>query len=77
MVDLVRVREERGLTAKDLSAMTGVSASVISLFETQKRGISVRSAKRIAKTLGFNWMWFFEDSIRFPMNAETPPDGGA
>ena len=59
MIDLRRIRQERGLTLKQLSDMVGLHDSYICMIEQQKRTPSVSAAKRIAKVLGFDWMRFF------------------
>ena len=60
MIDLRRIRQERGLTMKQLGDMTGLSESYISLIENSDRTPSVPAAKRIAKVLGFDWTRFFD-----------------
>lgn len=60
MVDLRRIRQERGFTLKQLGEMAGLDDSYISLIENQKRTPSVQAAKRIAKVLGFDWTRFFD-----------------
>lgn len=59
MIDLRRIRQERGLTLKQLSDMVGLHYSYICMIEQQKRTPSVSAAKRIAKVLGFDWTRFF------------------
>ncbi len=49
---LKRMREERGMTPRELSARTGVSADSISDFEELRRLASPRTARRLAGTLG-------------------------
>ena len=49
---LKRVREERGMSAHELSARTGVSADSISDFEELCRMASQRTARRLAGALG-------------------------
>lgn len=60
MINLRRIRQERGLTLKQLGEMTDLSESYISLIETMERVPSVPAAKRIAKVLGFDWTRFFD-----------------
>ena len=59
MIDLRRLRQERGLTMKQLGEKTSLSESYISMIETMDRTPSVSAAKRIAKVLGFDWTRFF------------------
>ena len=60
MIDLRRLRQERGLTMKQLGEKTSLSESYISMIETMDRTPSVSAAKRIAKVLGFNWTRFYD-----------------
>ena len=49
---LKRLREDRGLGLRELSAKSGVSADSISDFEELRRMASPRTARRLAGTLG-------------------------
>ena len=49
---LKRVREERGMATRELSARSGVSADSISDFEELRRLASPRTARRLAEALG-------------------------
>jgi transcriptional regulator with XRE-family HTH domain len=49
---LKRVREERGVSVRHLSAKSGVSANLISDFEELHRMASVRTTRRLAEALG-------------------------
>ena len=49
---LKRVREERGMNPRELSAKSGVSADSISDFEELRRMASPRTARRLAGVLG-------------------------
>jgi transcriptional regulator with XRE-family HTH domain len=60
MIDIRRIRQERGLTMKQLGEMTDLSESYISMIETMERTPSVSAAKRIAQVLGFDWTRFFD-----------------
>ena len=60
MIDLRRIRQESGLTLKQLSDLAGLHDSYICLIEQQKRTPSVSAAKRIAQVLDFDWTRFFE-----------------
>ncbi len=50
--NLKRVREERGMTVRRLSARSGVSADSISDFEELRRMASPRTAQKLAEALG-------------------------
>jgi transcriptional regulator with XRE-family HTH domain len=49
---LKRLREERGMDRRELSAKSGVSADSISDFEELRRMASPRTARRLAGVLG-------------------------
>ena len=49
---LKRVREERGMHPRELSARSGVSVGYISDFEELRRMASPRPARRLAEALG-------------------------
>jgi transcriptional regulator with XRE-family HTH domain len=49
---LKRVREERQMTLRQLSAKSGVSADSISNFEEMRLMASPRTARRLAEALG-------------------------
>lgn len=50
--NLKRVREERQMTVRRLSARSGVSADSISDFEELRRMASPRTARKLAEALG-------------------------
>lgn len=60
MVDMKKLRKEKGLTLRELSPMIGVSASYLSLLETGKRELPVKLAKKLAEILGCKWTEFYE-----------------
>jgi transcriptional regulator with XRE-family HTH domain len=49
---LKRVRQERQMTLRQLSAKSGVSADSISHFEEMRQMASPRTARRLAEALG-------------------------
>ena len=49
---LKRVRKERGMDPRELSARSGVSSDSISDFEELRRLASQRTARRLAEALG-------------------------
>ncbi len=49
---LRRVRERRGVSVRQLSAKSGVSATSISEFEELRRMASPRTTRRLAEALG-------------------------
>ena len=49
---LKRLREDRGMSPRELSAKSGVSADSITEFEDLRRMASQRTALRLAEALG-------------------------
>ena len=49
---LERLREDRGMSPRELSARSGVSADSITEFEDLRRMASQRTALRLAEALG-------------------------
>ena len=49
---LKRVRQERRMTLRQLSAKSGVSADSISEFEEMRRMASARTTRKLAEALG-------------------------
>lgn len=60
MANMKKLREEKGLTLRELSPMVGVSASYLSLIENGKRELPVKLAKKLAEILGCKWTEFYE-----------------
>lgn len=55
---LKKKREEANLTQAQLAEMIGINRSTIAKIENGG-GTSVRTAKKIAEALGFDWISFF------------------
>ena len=55
-------RAEKNLTLKQVADAANVSESYCSLIERGVCSPSVKTAKRIAEVLGFDWTMFFEDN---------------
>ena len=58
-------RMEKGLSQKQVAELSGISRYRYLDIETNGYEPSVKTAKKIANALGFDWKWFYED--------ETPP----
>ena len=58
---LIKLRKSKGLTQQQLSVETGLSQNYISSIENGERNAPVRTAKKIAAALGFDWQRFYED----------------
>lgn len=61
---LVQMRNLKGLTQQEASVSAGISRSYYSGVETGKRNVPVKTAKKIAAALGFDWTLFFEETGR-------------
>lgn len=59
-MDLKIKREKKNLTQCQVAERVGISLSFFNQIENQQRKPSVKSAKKIAKVLDFNWIEFFE-----------------
>lgn len=57
---LKELRESRGLNQRQVAEQVGISQPSYCFIERGKRGASVKTAKRIAAVLGFEWTRFFE-----------------
>lgn len=56
---LIKLRYAKNMTQKELADASGVSRSLISMYEIGKTGISVETAKRLADVLDCDWTVFF------------------
>ena len=57
---LKELRERRGMNQRQVAEQVGISQPTYCLIESGKRGVGVKTAKRIAAVLGFDWTRFFE-----------------
>lgn len=67
---LMTFRKDRDLTQKQVAERSGVERSYYTMIENYSRTPSVKVAKRIGSTLGFDWTIFFEDES----NETTPKE---
>lgn len=58
---LKAMREEKGVSQKELSQEIGIAQASYSNIENGERRPSVAVAKRIGAALGFDWTRFFEN----------------
>ncbi|RJS60152.1 helix-turn-helix transcriptional regulator [Bacillus sp. PK3_68] len=58
---LKELRLQRGFTHNDVAEESNVKRAYYTMIESGSRNPSVNVAKRIAKTLGFEWTIFFEN----------------
>ncbi|WP_068672318.1 helix-turn-helix transcriptional regulator [Oceanobacillus sp. Castelsardo] len=59
---LKEMRDSRRLTQSEVAMLSGISRSHYTHIEQGNKTPSVEVAKRIAKTLKFDWVIFFENS---------------
>ena len=57
---LKELRERRGMNQRQVAEQVGISQPTYCFIESGKRGVGVKTAKRIAAVLGFYWTRFFE-----------------
>lgn len=50
--NIKRIRESKGMTQEQLAQALGMTHSAISLIESDKRGLNVKKADKIAAALG-------------------------
>lgn len=60
MENLKNLRESKSLSMTDASRKAGISLSYYSLIENGFRVPPVRTAKKIARAIGFDWTRFYE-----------------
>lgn len=57
-------RVTANLTQEEMSGRVGIARGAYANIETGERRPSVKTAKKIAAVLGFNWTKFFEEDER-------------
>lgn len=57
---LKKIRTERQMTMKAIAVQAGISECYYSQIEGGSRDCPVKTAKKIAEVLGFDWQKFFE-----------------
>ena len=57
---LWKLRKEAKLKQADVAAQAGISIPTYSAYESGNRTPTPKSAKRLAKVLGFEWTRFYE-----------------
>jgi transcriptional regulator with XRE-family HTH domain len=56
------LREERGLSQRELAKLSGISANAVSLIERDENSPSVATLQRLASALNIKMSYFFEDA---------------
>lgn len=59
---LFEARKKKGMTQQEVAKAAKISHTAYCNIENGKRDPSVRTAKKIAKVLGFDWTMFFNES---------------
>ena len=65
-VDLMKERKKANFTQREVGKLSGISESYYSMIESGDRKPTVKTAKKIAAVLGFDWTLFFEDEKKDP-----------
>lgn len=68
---LVDIRNTKELTQDQAATLSGISRSFYSEIENGTKDPSVKTAKKIARALGFDWTIFFKDAGRISRPRKT------
>lgn len=60
-MDLKLARMQKGMNQRELADMIGVHPALVSQYEHKRRRPGIKTAKKIARILDFNWTDFYED----------------
>lgn len=66
---LIKIRGKR--SQQEIADLCGISQNFYSCLETGERQPSVKTAKKIASVLGFDWTLFFQDEEDFKNNTDV------
>lgn len=61
---LVNLREQIGLSQKDVADRAGIPRSTYAQYEVGRRNPTVTNAQQVAAVLGFDWTIFFTQNSR-------------
>lgn len=65
-MNLIGERKKANFTQREVGKLSGISESYYSMIESGDRKPTVKTAKKIAAVLGFDWTLFFEDEKKDP-----------
>lgn len=65
-VNLMEERKKANFTQREVGKLSGISESYYSMIESGDRKPTVKTAKKIAAALGFDWTLFFDDEKKNP-----------
>lgn len=57
---LIKLRKEKNATQEQIATECGISRQYYGFIEDGNRNVPVKTAKKIAEVLGFDWQRFFE-----------------
>ena len=60
IMDLKKIRKEKGFTQEQLANECGVQRTTITMIESENNLPSVETAKKLGEVLGIDWKVFFE-----------------
>ena len=61
---LKKIRRDKCWTVKKAAEEMGISAAYLDKIERGERDVPVKTAKKIAEILGFDWQVFFEEGCK-------------
>lgn len=61
---LIEIRRKKGLTQEQVATSCSISRQYYSFIESGERNAPVKTAKKIAEVLGFDWQIFFEEETK-------------
>ncbi len=65
-MNLIEERKRANFTQREVGRLSSISESYYSMIESGERKPTVKTAKKIAAVLGFDWTLFFEDEKKDP-----------
>ncbi len=57
---LIEFRQKKNATQEQIATLCGISRQYYGFIEAGNRNVPVKTAKKIAEVLGFDWQKFFE-----------------
>ena len=57
---LIELRKEKGVSQQQIATDCGISRQYYGLIEQGERNVPVKTAKKLATVLNFDWQKFFE-----------------
>lgn len=60
---LIKKRKDKQMSQADVATSCGISRQYYSFVESGERNVPVKTAKKIAEVLDFDWQKFFEEGV--------------